>query len=155
MAIKVIELLHAVLKNPSHKLQSVEEAQRKFTVEVNDLADLKKVVIERKKHCMENNIQAKPYIAVVGQNKVYSHFSVILDSTGFSCDNYKDSLILCFNLYLFFDISFPHESLNVWTFIQKYFFNKPPLVRNARVESFINEIKAEKIANMEMNGATK
>ncbi|KAM7350932.1 uncharacterized protein ACRADG_003921 [Cochliomyia hominivorax] len=160
VAIKVIEILHVILRPSNSKLQSVEDAQRKFTVEVNDLSDLKKIVIERKKHCTENNIQAKPYIAVVGQNKDYSHFSVILDSTGFSCDNYKDSLILCFNLYLFFNISFPHESLNVWTFIQKYFFNKPPLVRNPRVESFINDIKGEKTDNLDlrttdMNGATK
>lgn len=58
-------------------------------------------------------------------------------------------MILCFNLYLFFDISFPHESLNVWTFIQKYFFNKPPLLRNARVDSFINDIKGLTVASAE------
>ncbi|XP_065357764.1 uncharacterized protein LOC135951935 isoform X2 [Calliphora vicina] len=150
VAIKVIELLHAALKPYTDKIQSSEEAQRKFTVEVSDLSDLKKVVIERKKHCTEHNIQAKPYIAVVGQSKTYSNFSVILDSTGFSCDNYKDSLILCFNLYLFFDISFPLEFLNVWGFIQKYFFDKPLLVNNPRVETFINDLRAQKLASLDI-----
>lgn len=136
--------MHAVLKTYGKQLQTIDDGQRQFTVEVTDLSDLKKVVIERKKQCTDNNIQAKPYIAVVGHDKTYSHFSVILDSTGFSCDNYKDSLILCFNLYLFFEMSFPYESLNVWTFIQQYFFNKPTLVSNPRVESFINDIKSQK-----------
>lgn len=121
----------------------LDDPLRQFTVEVTDLVELKDIVIERKKYCMDNNIKCKPYIAVVRENNTYVHYSVVLDSTGFGCDNYKESLILCFKLYLFFDISYPEESFHVWLFIQKYFFNKHSLIVEPSVNVFIDEVRSQ------------
>lgn len=107
------------------------------------MGELKKAVIERKKHCMDNDIQCKPYIAIVGQDRRYGHYSVVLDSTGFSCDSFQEAVILCFKLYLFFDLCYSDETLNTWIFIQKFFFNKHSLLKNDVVDAFIHDVRSQ------------
>lgn len=121
-----------------------------FTVEVSNLSELKDIVMVRKKYCKDNGKQCKPYIAVVRDNNNYVHYSVVLESTGFGCDNYKESLILCFKLYLFFDICFPEESFNVWLFIQKYFFNKLSIIAEPIVDDFLDNVRSQTKVDLEI-----
>ncbi|XP_059221849.1 uncharacterized protein LOC106086195 isoform X2 [Stomoxys calcitrans] len=146
-AIRILQLLHAVLINNN---TYVEDPLRQFTVEVNNFSDLKSIVLNRKKYCLHHELQCKPYIAVVRQNDIYVHYSVVLDATGFGCDNYKEALILCFKLFLFFDISFPEDSFGVWLFIQQYFFNKPSHIVDATVNAFIDEVRARSNVELEL-----
>ncbi|XP_058980587.1 putative uncharacterized protein DDB_G0282133 isoform X2 [Musca domestica] len=149
--IRLLQLLHCVFDGNTKDQTYMDDPLRQFTVEVSNLVDLKEIVIERKRFYLENNQQCKPYIAVVRENNTYVHYSVVIDSTGFGCDNYKESLILCFKLYLFFDICYPEESYCVWLFIQKYFFNKQSLIIEPIVDSFIDEIRVQNKVDLEVH----
>ncbi|XP_073825786.1 uncharacterized protein isoform X2 [Musca autumnalis] len=151
-AIRLFQLLNSVFNGAADTsdIGYLNDPLRQFTVEVSNLVELKEIVIERKRYCLENNRQCKPYIAAVRENNTYVHYSVVIDSTGFGCDNFKESLILCFKLYLFFDICYPEESFCLWLFIQKYFFNKLSVILEPVVDTFIDDIRSQNKVDLEV-----
>lgn len=78
---------------------------------------------ENMKARKQKNVPIQPCMLIVGTIINPSQIIIYFDEIKYKFFSVIKAIDLCFKIYHVFNIEYPIESLNVWLFIQRYFFN--------------------------------
>jgi hypothetical protein len=64
----------------------------------------------------------QPYIIIIGEPTTCHQIYISFDDEKFAVESLSKAIDACFKLYLVFNAQYPQESIHIWTFIQKWFY---------------------------------
>lgn len=134
LAINVFMLIHGVLKPNSFgkenkkKKYSIIDSQDSFTIKIKDAANFK-------------NETNRILIVIEGEGDTVQTFYVYFDEIKIKFESYVDSIVFAFKLYKTLNVKFPIQCINVWYFIQTFFFDIDVEFDSPYVKTFINDLK--------------
>lgn len=137
-------LLHSII-HPRGFYKKTDGSKTKITIELAQESqfllipsenDLVRKIEERALFYKNLNIGVQPYIIAVGKNIFDpTTYFVIVDNLTFKFENFVKALDICFKAHTVFNVKFAFESMNVWIFIQKYFYDL-----NFKSDSFSTDV---------------
>lgn len=71
----------------------------------------------------KHKLSQQPYIIAVGQLTNISHFFVIINNTKYKFISIVMAVDFCFKLTFVLNLKYSPYSCQIWTFVQKYFYN--------------------------------
>jgi len=120
---------------------SIKDSQNTFIIVASTPMELEVIIDKLKKQ--ENNIQ--PCILVVGSLLDPKQILVYFDDIKYKLFTVFKAVDICFKLFHVFNLEYPHESSNVWLFLQNYFYEIN--TKYDRSCSLIKQISSELDAN--------
>jgi len=97
---------------------SIKDSQNSLVMVANTVVELEENMKARK----QKNIPIQPCMLIVGTIINPSQIIIYFDEIKYKFFSVIKAIDLCFKIYHVFNIEYPIESLNVWLFIQRYFF---------------------------------
>lgn len=127
----VLYLLHALFSPPTKKTYinsdgnkcmikfSIKDSQNSYVIVANTALELEEKLKARK----SSNNPIQPCLLIVGTIINPSEIMVYFDELKYKFFSIVKAIDLCFKIYHVFNLEYPLESINVWLFIQRYFYN--------------------------------
>ena len=102
-----------------HKKYSIADSQQSFLKIFKEPSDVQEFFANNKEH-------TQPFVFAFGES-IYdiekAEFYVYCDNIKYKFNNFLRAFESCFKLYHIFNLTYPKESFNFWTFVQVFFFN--------------------------------
>jgi len=98
---------------------SIKDSQNSLVMVANTSVELEETMKARK----QKNIPIQPCMLLVGTITNPSEIIIYFDEIKYKFFSIVKAIDSCFKIYHVFNIEYPIESINVWLFIQHYFFN--------------------------------
>lgn len=122
-------LLHYVLQPTSkqvttingikhHKKFSILDAINSFLV-VKETSEMVDEFLQTKKN---GGMPVAPFIIIIGKVTEPNCILVFFDYILYKFSSFQNALDICYKIFYVFNLSFPKESVLVWTFIAKFLY---------------------------------
>lgn len=98
---------------------SISDSQQSYILIAQTAAELEALLNSKKGN--GNNIQ--PCLLIVGTISEPSQIMVYFDNIKYKVFSVVRAIDICFKIFHVFNLEYPIQSLNVWLFIQKLYFN--------------------------------
>jgi len=98
---------------------SIKDSQNSFFIVSNTVVEIE----EKLKIRRNNKNPIQPCLLIVGTIPNPSQILVYFDETKYKFFSIVKAMDMCFKIYHVFNIEYPLQSLNVWLFIQRFFYN--------------------------------
>jgi len=116
---------------------SIKDSQNSFLMVANTAVELEEML--KLKKSKNNPIQ--PCLLIVGTVVNPSQILVYFDEIKYTFFLIVKALDICIKIYHVFNIEYPIESLNVWLFLQRFFYNIK--LKSDKPSPLINQIISE------------
>ncbi len=98
---------------------SIQDSKDALLSVVRRLTDMKEKIRERKNHCRIKQLTFHPMIFEV---ETGNNFVVVFNDIQYEFESVVHAIDTAFKMFDFFEIPYPHECKNVWTFLQSFFY---------------------------------
>lgn len=98
---------------------SIKDSQESFMMFGESVEIMESYLENLKKQCKP----IQPFILVVGTIFNIKEILIYFDSVKYNVHSIIRAIEVCYKIFQLFNLQYPPESLVVWLFIQKYFFN--------------------------------
>lgn len=116
---------------------SIKDSQNSFLMVANTAVELEEMLKLKK----NKNNPIQPCLLIVGSVVNPSQILVYFDEIRYTFFSIVKALDICIKIYHVFNIEYPIESLNVWLFLQRFFYNIK--LKSDKPSPLINQIISE------------
>lgn len=127
----LVYLLHGMFASTSKKVTKDDNGRKnliKFSIKDSQESSM---MFGESVEMMESHLEKlkkqanpiQPFILVVGTIFNIKEILVYFDSVKYKVHSILRAIEVCYKIFQLFNLQYPPESLVVWLFIQKYFFN--------------------------------
>lgn len=101
-----------------------------------------KVEANKKSKSKDQKTSLQPMVFAVGKSELdlQNMFFVYIDDITYQFDNLLDAVALCFKLLHVIDRSYMNECIQVWRFIERYFFEIQSTWKNTKIDNLIKTL---------------
>ncbi|XP_067620466.1 uncharacterized protein [Eurosta solidaginis] len=124
-------LLHAVLR-PNIKRKSdnktvfrstIKDSQLSFLLRVNTVNDVGNKLDNLKTSLYARGETLQPLIIAIGSDLSDCKFYVYYDDIKYELPSFLSALDICFKTFHVLHLKYPQDSIEFWTFVQRYFYS--------------------------------
>lgn len=98
---------------------SISDSQQSYVLIAQTAAELEALLNSKK----VNGSNIQPCLLIVGTISEPSQIMVYFDNIRYKVFSIVRAIDICFKIFHVFNLEYPIQSLNVWLFIQKFYFN--------------------------------
>lgn len=98
---------------------SIRDSQRSFIIDGNTVAGCEEELLKK----YETKTQIQPLILISGSILEPKEIVIYFEGIKYRIHSALKAIDICFKIFFVFNLEYPKESLLVWSFIQKYFYN--------------------------------
>lgn len=130
-----VQLLHAILppnikycttRGNGKKIvikSTIKDSQNEFIIHAVAVNDVDHKIEELKQILLKREQTLQPVIVVVGCSLTeLNEFYLQFDNIKYKFDHFLPALDCCFKIFHILNLQYSNSCANVWTFIQKYFY---------------------------------
>ncbi|XP_055711440.1 uncharacterized protein LOC129806695 [Phlebotomus papatasi] len=119
------------------KKWTIADSQKSQVLFIPVLNDLETVMNQRRQ---EGKIQ--PFVVIIGTQAQPTGFFVYLDGHFLKFSKFVEAVDICFKIFHLFNVEYPDQSITVWEFISRYFYQiKSTTKQIPKVENLLNKFQ--------------
>ncbi len=106
----------------TYKKYTISDSQQTFLLVANSIIEANQIMDLRAAEKKRNNEKIQPTVIVIMEDREPKEFYVYFDDIKYKMFTLIAAIDCCFKCFHVFDLKYPLECINIWQFIQNYYF---------------------------------